>query len=131
MKLDAEVDVAEASRGQKSDDDDPPRERRRIDRIEILTPVPVHPILSATRSLALRERGLARCSTAFGSTGFGVMRRNEKSGLGRGSGHSGRSSHSRLRTLMSLPTLEEIFSQLAIEQDTAAISREIVDLIQA
>jgi ABC-2 type transport system ATP-binding protein len=35
----------------------------------------------------------------------------------------------RLRTLMSLPTLEEIFSQLAVEQDTAAISREIADLI--
>ncbi|HEV3332532.1 MAG TPA: ABC transporter ATP-binding protein [Bryobacteraceae bacterium] len=34
-----------------------------------------------------------------------------------------------LRTLMALPTLEEIFSQLAVEQDTAAISREIVDLI--
>lgn len=36
-----------------------------------------------------------------------------------------------LRRLMSLPTLEEIFSQLAVEQDTAAISREIVDLISA
>jgi ABC-2 type transport system ATP-binding protein len=35
----------------------------------------------------------------------------------------------RLRTLMALPTLEEIFSQLAVEQDTAAISREIADLI--
>ena len=35
----------------------------------------------------------------------------------------------RLRTLMSLPTLEEIFSQFAMEQDTAAISREISDLI--
>ena len=31
---------------------------------------------------------------------------------------------------MSLPTLEEIFSQLAVEQDTAAISREIADLIR-
>lgn len=37
----------------------------------------------------------------------------------------------RLRTLMSLPTLEEIFSELAIEQDTAAISREIASLILA
>jgi ABC-2 type transport system ATP-binding protein len=37
----------------------------------------------------------------------------------------------RLRTLMSTPTLEGIFSQLAIEQDTASISREIADLIQA
>jgi ABC-2 type transport system ATP-binding protein len=36
-----------------------------------------------------------------------------------------------LRTLMSLPTLEEIFSQLAVEQDTAAVSREIADLIHA
>ena len=37
----------------------------------------------------------------------------------------------RLRTLMSLPTLEEIFSQLAVEQDAGAISREIADLIDA
>jgi ABC-2 type transport system ATP-binding protein len=36
-----------------------------------------------------------------------------------------------LRTLMSLPTLEEIFSQLAVEQDTAAESREIADVIRA
>ncbi len=35
-----------------------------------------------------------------------------------------------LRTLMSLPTLEEIFSQLAVEQDTSAVSREIADLIR-
>jgi len=34
-----------------------------------------------------------------------------------------------LRALMALPTLEEIFSQLAVEQDTVAISREIADLI--
>lgn len=34
-----------------------------------------------------------------------------------------------LRTLMAVPTLEDIFSQLAVEQDTAAISREIADLI--
>jgi ABC-2 type transport system ATP-binding protein len=37
----------------------------------------------------------------------------------------------RLRTLMSLPTLEDIFSQLAVEQDAGAISREIADLIHA
>jgi ABC-2 type transport system ATP-binding protein len=37
----------------------------------------------------------------------------------------------RLRTLMATPTLEGIFSQLAVEQDTAAISREIADLIHA
>ena len=36
-----------------------------------------------------------------------------------------------LRTLLSLPTLEEIFSQLAVEQDTAAVSREIADLIRS
>ncbi|HUB79969.1 MAG TPA: ABC transporter ATP-binding protein [Bryobacteraceae bacterium] len=36
-----------------------------------------------------------------------------------------------LRELMALPTLEEIFSQLAVEQDTTAISREIADLIRA
>jgi ABC-2 type transport system ATP-binding protein len=34
-----------------------------------------------------------------------------------------------LRALMALPTLEEIFSQLAVEQDTAAVSRQIVDVI--
>ena len=37
----------------------------------------------------------------------------------------------RLRTLMAVPTLEEIFAQLAVEQDTAAISKQIADLIQA
>jgi ABC-2 type transport system ATP-binding protein len=37
----------------------------------------------------------------------------------------------RLRTLMAVPTLEGIFSQLAVEQDTAEISREIADLIRA
>ena len=36
-----------------------------------------------------------------------------------------------LRTLMALPTLEEIFSQLAVEQDIAAVSREIADLIRS
>jgi ABC-2 type transport system ATP-binding protein len=36
-----------------------------------------------------------------------------------------------LRTLMALPTLEEIFTELAVEQDTVAISRQIADLIQA
>jgi ABC-2 type transport system ATP-binding protein len=34
-----------------------------------------------------------------------------------------------LRTLMELPSLESIFAQLAIEQDTAAVCREIVDTI--
>jgi len=36
-----------------------------------------------------------------------------------------------LRALMHLPTLEAIFSELAVEQDTAAISREIANLIRA
>jgi ABC-2 type transport system ATP-binding protein len=40
-------------------------------------------------------------------------------------------SIARLRTLMALPTLEEIFSQLAVEQDTAAVSRQLADLVQA
>jgi ABC-2 type transport system ATP-binding protein len=35
-----------------------------------------------------------------------------------------------LRALMSLPTLEDIFSQLAIEQDTPAITRQIVQLME-
>jgi ABC-2 type transport system ATP-binding protein len=35
----------------------------------------------------------------------------------------------RLRALMAQPTLEGIFSQLAVEQDTAAISRQIADLV--
>jgi ABC-2 type transport system ATP-binding protein len=36
-----------------------------------------------------------------------------------------------LRALMSLPTLEDIFAQLAVEQDTAAITREMVRLMEA
>lgn len=36
-----------------------------------------------------------------------------------------------LRTLMAAPTLEAIFSQLAVEQDTADISRQFADLMQA
>lgn len=35
----------------------------------------------------------------------------------------------RLRTLMTLPTLEGIFSLLAVERDPSAVSREIADLI--
>lgn len=37
----------------------------------------------------------------------------------------------RLRSLMELPTLEAIFSQLAVEQDTALMARNIADLIDA
>ncbi len=36
-----------------------------------------------------------------------------------------------LRTMMELPTLEEIFSQLAVEQDTDSIARQLADLIHA
>jgi ABC-2 type transport system ATP-binding protein len=36
-----------------------------------------------------------------------------------------------LRELMAVPTLEGIFSQLAVEQDAGAVSREIADLIGA
>jgi ABC-2 type transport system ATP-binding protein len=39
-------------------------------------------------------------------------------------------SITRLRELMSLPTLEDIFSQLAMEQDTAGITRQIVQLME-
>ena len=49
--------------------------------------------------------------------------------------HKGRvvadDSIARLRTLMSAPTLEGIFQQLAVEQDTHAVSRQIADLVGA
>ncbi len=49
--------------------------------------------------------------------------------------HKGRvvanDSIQRLRALMKLPTLEGIFSQLAIEQDTAAITGHLVELMEA
>ena len=48
--------------------------------------------------------------------------------------HKGRvvanDSIQQLRALMSLPTLEDIFSQLAVEQDTEAIARELAGLIE-
>jgi ABC-2 type transport system ATP-binding protein len=37
----------------------------------------------------------------------------------------------RLRLLMELPSLEAIFSQLAVEQDTSTIAQQIADLIHA
>lgn len=40
-------------------------------------------------------------------------------------------SMEKLRTLMSLPTHEGIFSELAVEQDAGAVSRQIADLIHA
>jgi ABC-2 type transport system ATP-binding protein len=36
-----------------------------------------------------------------------------------------------LRSLMELPSLEAIFSQLAVEQDTESVAQQIVDLIHA
>jgi ABC-2 type transport system ATP-binding protein len=36
-----------------------------------------------------------------------------------------------LRSLMELPTLEAIFSQLAVEQDSSALARNFADLIEA
>ena len=49
--------------------------------------------------------------------------------------HKGRvvanDSIEQLRALMSLPTLEEIFAQLAVEQDTAAITQQMVQLMEA
>jgi ABC-2 type transport system ATP-binding protein len=36
-----------------------------------------------------------------------------------------------LRTMMELPTLEKIFSQLAVEQDTRSVAGQIADLIHA
>jgi ABC-2 type transport system ATP-binding protein len=48
--------------------------------------------------------------------------------------HKGRvvanDSIEKLRTLMSLPSLEKIFSQLAIEQDPGEVTREIVELME-
>lgn len=48
--------------------------------------------------------------------------------------HKGRvvanDSIEQLRSLMSLPTLEDIFSQLALEQDTEAITRRMMELIE-
>jgi ABC-2 type transport system ATP-binding protein len=40
-------------------------------------------------------------------------------------------SIARLRSLMEVPTLEAIFSHLAVEQDTVAMARQIADLIHA
>jgi ABC-2 type transport system ATP-binding protein len=34
-----------------------------------------------------------------------------------------------LRVLMALPTLEQIFAELAVEEDPAAVSRDMADLI--
>jgi len=36
-----------------------------------------------------------------------------------------------LRSLMKQPTLEGIFSQIAVEQDTNSTARQIADLIHA
>jgi ABC-2 type transport system ATP-binding protein len=36
-----------------------------------------------------------------------------------------------LRTLMSLDSLEAIFSELAVEQDTEGMARQVLDVIHA
>jgi hypothetical protein len=36
-----------------------------------------------------------------------------------------------LRHLMKVPSLEEIFSQLVVEEDTAAVARQIVEVMLA
>ena len=49
--------------------------------------------------------------------------------------HKGRvvanDSIAELRSLMAQPTLEGIFSQLAVEQDTAAISKQLMQVMEA
>jgi ABC-2 type transport system ATP-binding protein len=49
--------------------------------------------------------------------------------------HKGRvvanDSIDRLRTLLSLPTLEGIFEQLAVEQDTAGVARQLLEYMEA
>jgi ABC-2 type transport system ATP-binding protein len=49
--------------------------------------------------------------------------------------HKGRAvandSIQQLRALMSLPTLEDIFSQFAVEQNTEAVTQEMVELIES
>lgn len=49
--------------------------------------------------------------------------------------HKGRvvanDSIDRLRTLMSLPNLEGIFAQLAVEQDTAGVARQLLECMEA
>jgi ABC-2 type transport system ATP-binding protein len=48
--------------------------------------------------------------------------------------HKGRvvadDSVARLRSLMALPTLEDIFAQLAVEQDTGEVAKQILQLIE-
>jgi ABC-2 type transport system ATP-binding protein len=49
--------------------------------------------------------------------------------------HKGRvvanDSIEQLRALMSLPKLEDIFSELAVEQDTQDVTRQMMQLIEA
>src|SRR4029077_3118118 len=60
---------------------------------------------STTRSLALRARGLAWISSPEASIGRGVRGRKMRAGLCRGSGHSGRSIHSALRSRKNVFTI--------------------------
>lgn len=49
--------------------------------------------------------------------------------------HKGRvvanDSIDRLRTIMSLPNLEGIFAQLAVEQDTAGVTRKLLECMES
>ena len=60
---------------------------------------------STTRSFALRARGLTWTSSPEASIGRGVSRRKIRAGLCRGSGHSGRSIHSALRSRKNVFTM--------------------------
>jgi ABC-2 type transport system ATP-binding protein len=39
-------------------------------------------------------------------------------------------SVSRLRDLMNLPSLEDVFAQLALQEDAGQVARDIVDVIR-
>ena len=74
IKLESEIDVAQTGEREKSGQDNPARQRCGVDFIPIFSR-PAHRIFSATRSFALRERGLMRRSFSLGSIGFPVTAR--------------------------------------------------------
>src|SRR5438445_2197304 len=96
IKLKREVNINETGQCEKGGQNNPARKRSRIDLVPVSSARSTHAIFSATRNFALRERGLFRRSFSPGSIGFEVIARKSCSGLRCGSGHSGRSSHSRL-----------------------------------
>src|SRR5947209_5838037 len=98
IKLERQIDIAQTGQGEKCGQHNPASEGGRIDRVPIFSTGTIHPIFSATRNFALRARGFVRLSFSSGSTGFVVIKLKSRSGLRFGAGHSGRSSHSRLRS---------------------------------